>query len=93
MKTTIDMPDALYKRLKVHAAQSGVTIRHLVLQGIQRELGEISRRTASAADRQADPGRHSYVDEEGWPVLRRDSDDKAIVTNELVNRLREEEGV
>jgi hypothetical protein len=93
MKTTIDVPDALYKRLKVYAAQSGVTIRHLVLQGIQRELGEISEQTASAADRQADPGRHSYVDDDGWPVLRRDSDDQTVVTNELVNRLREEEGV
>lgn len=93
MKTTIDVPDALYKRLKVYAAQSGVTIRHLVLQGIQRELGEFSGSTPSTTDRQADPGGHSYVDEEGWPVLRRDSEDQTVVTKELVNRLREEEGV
>lgn len=93
MKTTIDVPDALYKRLKVRAAQSGVTIRYLVLQGIQRELGEIAGQTTSAPEDHADPERHSYVDEEGWPVLKRGSEDRTVITNEFVNRLREEEGV
>jgi hypothetical protein len=33
------------------------------------------------------------VDDHGWPVLRRAADDTRVVTNELVERLREDEGV
>ena len=92
MKTTIDVPDTLYRRLKIRAAESGVTIRQLVVQGIERELrGDIPKAAASYPD--DDRSRHSYVDERGWPVLKRSPDDRTIVTNELVNRLREDEGV
>ncbi|MGQ0569340.1 MAG: ribbon-helix-helix protein, CopG family [Armatimonadota bacterium] len=40
MRTTIDLPDALYRSLKARAALSGVTmrdlIRHLVEQGLRQ---------------------------------------------------------
>jgi hypothetical protein len=44
MKTTIDLPDVLYRRLKVRAAESGVTIRELVVHG---------------TDKRAEPGRRA----------------------------------
>lgn len=92
MKTTIDLPDALYRRLKVRSAESGVTIRELVVHGIERELaGEPGREAAATAREQQD--RHSYIDEKGWPVLKRPAGRRKVVTNEFVNRLREEEGV
>ena len=91
MKTTIDVPDTLYRRLKIRAAESGVTIRHLVVRGIERELGgDIDKAPVSSPD---DDQRHSFVDERGWPVLKRPPGDRTIVTNEFVNRLREDEGV
>ncbi|MFP4378402.1 MAG: hypothetical protein ACLFP4_15265 [Spirochaetales bacterium] len=93
MKTTIDVPDPLYKRLKVHAAESGVTVRHLVLQGIRRELEGFLESSASSVDIQLGPDGHSAIDEDGWPVLKRDPNDHVVVTNDLVNKLREEEGV
>lgn len=31
------MPDGLYRRLKIRAAESGVTLREIVLHGIERE--------------------------------------------------------
>lgn len=93
MKTTIDLPDALYRRLKIRAAESGVTIRHLVVQGIERELAghvDLSRRDSRP---ESDVERHSYVDEQGWPVLKRRADDATVITDEFVDRLRDEEGV
>jgi hypothetical protein len=89
MKTTIDLPDALYRRLKIRAAESGVTIRHLVVQGVERELGGVTDQTTDDSPQE----RHSYVDEQGWPVLKRPEDDSTVITNDLVNRLRKDEGV
>lgn len=93
MKTTIDLPDALYRRLKIRAAESGVTIRHLLVQGIERELGGGTDTTPDVSHDERDEERHSYVDEQGWQVLKRDEEDRTVITNEFVNRLREEEGV
>lgn len=93
MKTTIDLPEALYRRLKVRAAQSGVTIRELVVHGIERELAGEADRQSAVSRQQAEQERHSYIDEKGWPVLKRPTGEQTVVTNEFVNRLREEEGV
>lgn len=38
MKATIDLDDALYRRLKVEAARRGRTIRELVADGVQLVL-------------------------------------------------------
>jgi plasmid stability protein len=38
MKATIDLDDALYRRLKVEAARRGRTIRELVADGVERVL-------------------------------------------------------
>lgn len=38
MKTTIELPDAIVQRAKVYAAQTRVTLRELVLQGLEQVL-------------------------------------------------------
>jgi len=38
MKTTIDIPDALYKRAKIHAIEQGRTLKDLVLSSLEREI-------------------------------------------------------
>jgi hypothetical protein len=93
MKTTIDLPDALYRRLKTRAAESGATIRQLVVQGIEHELGGDPDERMDDSRIRDHPGRHSYVDERGWPVLKRAAEDRTVVTNDFVNGLRDEEGV
>ena len=93
MKTTIDVPDTLYRRLKIRAAESGVTIRHLVVQGIERELGGDIDLTSGGSPPDDDHDRHSFVDERGWPVLKRPPGDRTVITDAFVNRLREDEGV
>lgn len=38
MKTTIDIPDELYKRAKIHAVEHGSTLKQVVLTSLQKEL-------------------------------------------------------
>ena len=38
MRTTVDIPDETYRRLKVKAASEGRPVRQIVLRGIQREM-------------------------------------------------------
>lgn len=40
MRTTIDIPDETYRKLKVKAASEGQTVRQIALRGIQREIEE-----------------------------------------------------
>ena len=40
MKTTIELPDAIVHRAKIIAAERRVTLRELVLQGLEHVLGE-----------------------------------------------------
>ena len=38
MKTTIDIPDGLYRRVKSLAAQRGQTVKSFVLEALQQKL-------------------------------------------------------
>lgn len=38
MRTTVDIPDETYRRLKLQAVMEGRSIRQIVLRGIQREI-------------------------------------------------------
>ena len=88
MKTTVDIPDALYRRAKIRAAEEGTTLRALLLTSLAASLD----RRPSPVDPL--PRRERFeVDDRGWPVLKRAPGDATVVTDELVNRLRAREGV
>jgi hypothetical protein len=38
MKTTIDLPEALYRRAKIHAVETGQTLKDIVLTSLEKEL-------------------------------------------------------
>lgn len=38
MKTTIDIPDSLYKRAKIRAVETGQTLKQIVLVSLSKEL-------------------------------------------------------
>jgi hypothetical protein len=38
MRTTIDIPDALFRRTKALAAARGVTLKQLVVSAVEREI-------------------------------------------------------
>jgi len=38
MKTTIDLPDSLFRKAKVHAASSGISLKNFVTRAIEQSL-------------------------------------------------------
>jgi hypothetical protein len=38
MRTTIDIPDQLYKQVKARAALQGRTVKEFVLKGVEKEM-------------------------------------------------------
>lgn len=40
MKTTIDIPDPLYKMAKFRAIEQGVTLKQIMLSSLERTLGQ-----------------------------------------------------
>ena len=87
MKTTVDIPDALYRQAKIRAAELVTTLRALLVHSLESLI-----RHASNAETL--PRRQRFeVDEQGWSVLKRAHGDTTVITDELVNRLPELEGV
>ena len=87
MKTTIDLPDALYRRAKIRAAERGTTLRALLTESLEAHLLEP---TPDPEPPQRDRFR---TDERGWPILQRSEGDSRVITDDFINTLREEEGV
>jgi hypothetical protein len=84
VKTTIDIPDVLYRRAKIKAAQRGTSLKQLVLDSLEQSLG---LRPPPAKAEKAD----FDVNEIGFPVYRRRG--KGVVTDDFLNELREQEGI
>lgn len=58
MRTTLDIPDEAYRRLKIKAAMEGQTIREIALRGI---LGEIGEKDTAPLPRLSEPILKSYA--------------------------------
>ena len=43
MRTTVDIPDVLYRELKTRAAREKVSVKQLILRGVESELRPPSR--------------------------------------------------
>jgi hypothetical protein len=41
MRTTVDIPDPIYRRLKSAAARQGCSVKELVLRGVMMELAAV----------------------------------------------------
>ena len=44
MRTTVDIPDPVYRRLKSRAASEGRSAKELILQGVEQVLREARRK-------------------------------------------------
>lgn len=42
MKTTIDLPDPLFRRAKATAAERGLSLKALITEAVEKRLAEIS---------------------------------------------------
>ena len=40
MRTTIDIPDPLYRELKAKAARQGRSVKEIILKGVEKEMGD-----------------------------------------------------
>ena len=40
MRTTVDIPDSLYRRLKSKAANEGSSVKELILRGVETQLDQ-----------------------------------------------------
>jgi hypothetical protein len=48
MKTTIDIPEALYKKVKIRAIERGQTLKQIVLTSLEKNLTDPATATATA---------------------------------------------
>ena len=61
MRTSIDIPDEIFKKAKITAAEQGVTIKELVIRGLQKTLNELSAKPdASRLPKLSSGNRKSY---------------------------------
>ena len=90
MKTTFDLPDALYRRIKIRAAERDTSVREIVIHSLQREL---ESPPLEARELPKDAASLFAVDELGWPVLKRPAARRGAVTQQIVDDLREREGI
>ncbi|MDH4410419.1 MAG: hypothetical protein QE273_12455 [Verrucomicrobiales bacterium] len=69
MKTTIDIPEALYKRAKIRAVETGQTLKQIVLTSLEKELSPqtaVAEETVSYwAKRKLLPGFKEYWESDG----------------------------
>lgn len=72
MRTTLDLPDDLYKRLKLQAVHEGKTLKEIVLrcleEGLNRQATSSARRTLPVvpkAGRKIKPYTHAEL----WQLL------------------------
>ena len=45
MRTAVDIPDRVYRRLKTRAAKEGSSVRELILRGVQLILKEVPHKS------------------------------------------------
>ena len=86
MKTTVEIPDPIFRQAKIRAAEEGRTFKEILVTALEDHLFGSAAKSSQSDLRVA-------VDESGWPQLSRDPDDQTIVTNKFVDELREELGV
>ena len=88
MKITDDLPDALYRRAKIGAAEHGTTLRSLLMESLEAYLLEPAEPGPELPQRD-----RIRLNERGWPILQRPAGDTRVVTDDFINQLREEEAM
>lgn len=80
MKTTVELPDELFAEAKAVALRRRVSLETLFTRALEHEL---------RGNREESGQQRFRVDASGWPVLLTAPDDTTVVSNSLVNELRE----
>jgi len=72
MRTTVDIPDPLYRRLKSAAATRGCSVKDLIVRGVETELSGRGGRKAGRI---------------GLPLIHSKKPGRLKLTNELLNEI------
>jgi hypothetical protein len=89
MEATIDLPETLLHRAKITAARRRTTLKDLVVEGLELVMQPSPVCRSSAPTTPPDDPLFQ-TDAYGVSVLKRRG---VTVTNELIEKMREEEGV
>lgn len=84
MKTTLELPDQLFAEAKATAAHRRVTLKELFTRALEKEIHPPAKPREDS---------HFTIDEYGWPVLKREANCGVVVTQELIDKIREEESI
>lgn len=90
MKTTLQIDDHLIRRAKIRAAETNRRLRDVVEDGLRLLLEGPPQVPPALETREASAP--YYINDLGIPTLRRAPEDKTVVTNEFLDRLRDELG-
>ena len=82
MKTTLEIPDPLFKRVKARAAMDGLKLKDLVTSALSAYLTK--RKTSAAAEVKRCP--FPLVRGKGGPLMKQ-------MSNETIAKLEEEEDI
>ncbi|MEO6062918.1 MAG: antitoxin [Thermoflexales bacterium] len=91
MKTTIEIPDTLYRKAKIRAVERGESLKDLFLSALQRELAEEDKTPVKSPE--LDRPDLYTLNPQGFAVLKRKRNETNVVTNTWVNKMREEMGI
>jgi hypothetical protein len=71
MRTTVDIPDSTYRRLKAKAARQGCSVKQLILRGVEKELALArgSRRVKLPIVRSKRPGALRLTNEQVYELI------------------------
>jgi len=91
MKTTIDIPDPLYRQVKIKAFERGTSLRALMINCLRREIAEVSEPVVAPTLLREEKAVYTTNDL-GFVVLKRDGR-KQVMKDSFINDLRDQEGV
>jgi len=91
MKTTIEIPDALFHRAKVASAHRRTTLKQLVIDGLEKELAET--RPTGPVELTPEQAEVFEICEAGFPVLKKRPVPPPDEFLRRIDELREELGV
>ena len=72
MRTTVDIPDPTYRKLRVEAARRGCSVKELVLTSVTKELHKghaKGRRVQPPLIRSSQPGTLDLTNEEIYEII------------------------
>lgn len=87
MRTSIDLPESLHRKAKARADEQGVSLDEVVMAALEKGLDP----ACTPARQPGEP--HFDIDDLGLPRLRLTRGDTTVITDELLNQLREREGI